>query len=317
MTAAMQLPLGEVIAWMSKATTQSQLVHGLKVAGLDAALARDLLPRYAFSRALRKMEENRVIRQISEDKTHILFQFTKEAKIGDRFRYDLEATLTLNKTSGRIECSNAELERAAAAMLDACMVARTASDVTSIVQRVLKGRGDLFPINPNGGAYFVPQTHAGLIDQVQKFLGEIGGAVNRYAVNAGNPETARSVADNIADGIASALAEYEAAVEAFDGDTRPETIHRAAERIKAAEFKVKGYDALLGVRRDELQEKLKASKAKLRAKVSEIGKKLPAEATEPVKGGGGAEPAPLPVKPAAAVAAVAARGIPIVLDGGA
>lgn len=312
---AMQLPLGEVIAWMSKATSQAALVAGLKAGGLDPALARDFLPRHAFSRALRKMEKNRVIRQVSEDKTHILFQFTSEAKIGDRFRYDLEATLTLNKASGRIECSSAALEATAKAMLDECMDARTATDVTSIVQRILKGRGDLFPINPHGGAYFVPQQHAGLIDQVQQFLGAIGGAVNRFAVSAGNAETARSVRDSIADGIAASLAEYQAAVDAFDKDTRPDTIKRAAERIKVAKFKVEGYAALLGDQKDRLEESLKVASAQLRAKVSEIGRKMPPDEAAKPSGGGGV-PAEAPVVKTGPV--VAARtAMPIILEGGA
>lgn len=274
---SMMLPLGEVIAWMSKATSHAALVGGLSKAGLDPALARELLPRYAFSRALRKMEQDRVIRQVSEDKTHILFQFTAEAKRGDRFVYDLEATLTLNKATGKIECSKAGLETAAETLLAECMEARTASDVTAIVQKVLKGRGDLFPINPNGGAYFVPHAHRGLIDQVQVFLGEIGGAVNRFAVSQGDKATESSVRTSMADGLAAAIYEYEAAIEDMDMDTRPDTIKRAADRIKVAKFKVESYAALLGDQKARLEACVAEAQAKLKAKVKLLGKSMPVE----------------------------------------
>ena len=298
---AMQLPLGEVIAWSSQATSHARLVRGLEVAGLDLTLARELLPRDAFSRALRKMADNRVIRQVSEDATHILFQFTKEAKIGDRFRYDLEATLTLNKSSGRIESSDSFLELAASKMLAEAMDVRTASDVTRIVQRVLEGKGDLFPIRPGGGAYFVPQAHKPLVDSVQRFLGEIGGSVARFAVSAGDKESARSVRDSVADGIAAAIVEYEESVAEFDTDTREDTIRRAADRIKAAKFKVEAYSALLGDQKERLEKSLAEAQAKLRAKVKAIGGKMLAES-----GGGGAIAAPAPER-------VVAR-IPLVFD---
>lgn len=93
MTVAMQLPLGEVIAWSSRATSHAALLRGLEVAALDLTLARDMLPRNAFSRALRKMAENRVIRPLSEDTTQITFQFTKAVKIAFKFHYDLEASM--------------------------------------------------------------------------------------------------------------------------------------------------------------------------------------------------------------------------------
>lgn len=301
MSDSMLLPLGEVIAWRCAATNQAAMVDALRLAGLDPKMARELAPRNAFSRALKKLSDQRVIRQTAENATEIEFQFTKEAKLDGEFVYSREAMLTLVKRDGSIKCDNAALKAAAESQLDRAFGERTASDVTSIVQRIIEAHGDLFPIRPQGGCYFVPQRFAGLVDQVQKFLGGIGGAVVRFAVAQGNPETERSVRDSMAEGIAGAIAEHEAAVAAFDTDTRPDTIKRAAERIRTAKFKVEAYAALLGEQREKLEASLKDAGERLKLKVAEIGKTMPPEP----RGGGGATVAPVPS--GAGHAAVAAR----------
>src|SRR6185312_2177901 len=232
------LPLGEVIAWKCAGSTQAGLVAALKAAGLDAGIARELAPRNAFSRALKKLDDSRVIRQTAEDAKTISFQFTREAKIGSEFQYSLETVLTLDKHTGRIDCPLEALATAARAELDAAFENRTAADVTAIVQRIIERNGDLFPIRPQGGCYFIPQAHAALVDQVQKFLGGINGTVVRFAVSQGNPETERSIRDSVAAGLAGLIAEHEAAVAEFGTDTRPDTIKRAAEKIRTARFKV-------------------------------------------------------------------------------
>lgn len=277
MSDSMMLPLGEVIAWRCAATNQAAMVDALRLAGLDPKMARELAPRNAFSRALKKLSDQRVIRQTAENDTVIEFQFTKEAKLGGEFVYEREAMLKLVKKSGAIECENAGLKAAAEAALDVAFGNRTASDVTSIVQRIIEAHGDLFPIRPQGGCYFVPQKFAPLVDQVQKFLGGIDGAVVRFAVAQGNPETERSVRVSMGEGLAAVIAEHEAAVAAFDVDTRPDTIKRAAERIRTAKFKVEAYAALLGEQRAKLEESLKAAGERLKLKVAEIGKTMPAE----------------------------------------
>lgn len=168
MSDSMLLPLGEVIAWRCSATNQAAMVDALRLAGLDVKMARELAPRNAFSRALKKLSDQRVIRQTAEDATDIQFQFTKEAKLGGEFVYEREALLTLRKKSGEIICIVPALKAAAEAALDVAFGVRTASDVTSIVQRIIEAHGDLFPIRPQGGCYFVPQKFAPLVDQIGK-----------------------------------------------------------------------------------------------------------------------------------------------------
>ena len=138
MTGSLLLPLGEVIAWKCAGTTQAGLVAALKAAGLDACIARELAPRNAFSRALKKLDESRVIRQTAEVARSIQFQFTRESKAGNEFTYALETVLTLEKATGRIDFALDALATVAREELDKAFENRTASDVTKLVQTIIE-----------------------------------------------------------------------------------------------------------------------------------------------------------------------------------
>jgi hypothetical protein len=131
---------------------------------------------------------------------------------------------------------------------------------------------------------------SGLVDQVQKFLGAIDGIVLRFAVSQGSPETERSVRESIAAGLAGLIADHRAAVDAFGADTRPETITRAAERIRTSKFKVEAYATLLGEQRANLEAELKTSATHLKAKMAEIGKATPIKSVADAKIAAGTTP---------------------------
>ena len=89
-------------------------------------------------------------------------------------------------------------------------------------------------------------------------------------------------------------AERNSMIRPRDGaDTRPDTIKRAAEKIRTARFKVEAYAALLGDQKARLETSLAAAAERLRAKVAEIGKPTPAA------GGGGSTAAEVPAGVAA------------------
>src|SRR5438270_6437921 len=96
--------LGEIITWgcASGGIKHLDLVQALRDNGLDEGVARELAPRHAFSRACKKLAQQRIIRQVSEDAKIICFQFTQEQREGDRFEYNFETLLTLDKASGRV-----------------------------------------------------------------------------------------------------------------------------------------------------------------------------------------------------------------------
>ena len=111
---------------------------------------------------------------------------------------------------------------------------------------------------------------------MQGFLGQIDVQVLRFPVPAGTGEGDRSVKEAVASGLATLIADHQAAVDSFGDDTRPETIARAAERIKLTRFKVESYAALLADEKDRLDRALQSTVTRLRAKVAVLAEPVPA-----------------------------------------
>lgn len=264
--------LGEIITWACSgvAIRHLDLIHALRDAGLEEGVARELAPRHAFSRACKKLNEARIIRQVAEDATTITFQFTQESRRGDHFEYALETMLTLEKATGKVSCPLAGLATLAQEELDRCIQARTGGDVTRIIQKLFERQADLFPIREQGGCYFVPQEHVRFVDQVQSFLGRLNGKMNRYPIPAGTPHGDRSVQESVATGIGALIADHAQSIDRFDEDTRPSTLERAAERIRQTRFKIESYACYLAEEKARLERELAAASAKLRAKVETL-----------------------------------------------
>ena len=238
--------------------------------GLDPAVARELAPRHAFTRACRKLSDRRIIRLVAEDATTLTFQFTAESRAGDRYEYVLETMLTLDKQTGAVTCDLPGLATLAQEELDRCIAVRTGSDVTRVVQRLFEKHADLFAIRPQGGAYFVPIAHAAFVERVQGFLGRVNGRLLRFPVPAGTPEGDRSVRQAVADGLAALIAEHRQAVAQFGTDTRPDTLDRAAAQIRTTRFKVESYAAYLAEEKSRLDHELELAADELRAKVEQL-----------------------------------------------
>ncbi|OWK34101.1 DUF6744 family protein [Fimbriiglobus ruber] len=181
--------LGEVIAWTCSgvAVTHPALVAALRDAGLDDGVARELAPKHAFTRACKKLSDQRIIRQVAEDAATVRFQFTHESRDGDRFAYTLETLLALDKTTGQVTCDLPGLATLAQEHLDHAIDARSGADVTRVIQKLFDRHADLFPVRPQGGVYFMPDRHTGFVDRVQAMLGRINGQILRFPVPAGRP----------------------------------------------------------------------------------------------------------------------------------
>ena len=264
--------LGEIITWSCSgvAIQHLNLVTALRDSGLDESVARELAPRHAFSRACKKLSEQRIIRQVAEDDKTIQFQFTAEHKEGDHFTYDLETMLSLHKESGKVSCDLPGLATLAQEELDRCIQARTGSDVTKVVQRLFERTADLFPIRDQGGAYFVPREHITFVDKVQVCLGKLNGKMNRFPVPAGTPHGDRSVKESVAAGLAALIQEHQEAIAGFGADTREKTLERAAERIRLTKHKIEAYAVYLAEERSRLEASLAVAQQQLRAKVEEL-----------------------------------------------
>ena len=264
--------LGEVIAWTCSgvAVTHPALLTARRDAGLDESVARELAPRHAFTRACRKLSDRRIIRQVAEDETAVKFQFTSETRATDRIEYALETMLTLDKRSGTVTCDLPGLATLAQEELDRALDARSGADVTRVIQKLFERHADLFPVRPQGGVYFVPDRHAGFVDRVQAMLGLLNGQILRFPVPRGLPEGDRSVKESVAAGLAALVDEHRKAVAAFGSDTREGTLTRAADKIRATQFKVAAYAEYLLDEKGKLDRAVAAARDELRRKVDQL-----------------------------------------------
>ena len=264
--------LGEVISWTCSgvAVTHPALLAALRDAGLDESVARELAPRHAFTRACRKLSDRRIIRQVAEDEAAVKFQFTSESRRADRIEYELETMLTLDKKTGAVTCDLPGLAALAQEELDRALDARSGADVTRVIQKLFERHADLFPVCPQGGVYFVPDRHAGFVDRVQVMLGRLNGQILRFPVPAGTAEGDRSVKDAVAAGLAALIDDHRKAVAQFGEDTREETLKRAADKIRATQFKIAAYAEYLLDEKGKLDRELAAARDELRRKVERM-----------------------------------------------
>ena len=264
--------LGEVISWTCSGVTvnHAALFAALKDAGLDENVARELAPRHAFTRACKKLSDQRIIRQVGEDDTCVRFQFTHESRAGDKFEYELETMLTLDKKTGTVTCDLPGLATLAQEHLDHAIDVRTGSDVTRVIQKLFERHADLFAIRPQGGCYYVPARHTEFVNKVQGFLGRINGQLLRFPIQAGTAEGDRSVKEAVASGLAALIAEHRLAIESFGTDTRDDTLTRAAEKIRKTQFKVQAYAEYLAEEKAKLDRELVAARQQLRDKVEQL-----------------------------------------------
>jgi hypothetical protein len=251
----------------------------LEAAGLDAGVARELAPRHAFSRACKKLSEQRIIRPVAEDGATIKFQFTQESRSDDKFEYTLETMLTLDKQTGSVSCELPGLATMAQEELDRCIAVRTGGDLTRIIQKLFERQADLFAIRPQGGCYFCPICHTAFTDKIQDLLQRVGGRLLRFPVPAGTEEGDRSVTQAVADGLAAVVAEHRAAVAQFGSDTRSDTLERAAEKIRTTKFKLTAYAEYLSGERERLDRAVAEAERELREKVEQIADTPTAPAT--------------------------------------
>jgi hypothetical protein len=239
--------LGTIVTWGSPANiTLSELRNALTSAGLEPDLARELLPRNAFSRAAKEMEEGRIIQRFNEDASSISFQFTKSEVHSHGIKYDREAVLVLDKASGRVTCTDSVLESVAQAEVDKQMGHRNAGDVTRLVQKVFDNhKGDLVPLRKGGGVYFVPNTHQALVEQVWHFLLSIGGRMSRFAINAGDTTTEGSVADSLVEHFTSMIDDLHKEIGEVDLESPADAISRRRDQIELLKTKLSCYRFLL------------------------------------------------------------------------
>lgn len=263
------------------------VVGALTLAGLDPKTAREFLPRNAWSRACRRLAEQRVIDVIREDEEEALFQFSRRHLAEDRteggqqIEYRKEIKILLDKESGNLFCRDESVLQQARLELEKCMGERTNNDVTSIVHRLFRANGDLMPLPGAAGVYLVPIKYRDFLRKVETFLSKLGRKPHIVPIPEGTEDGDRTVQETVADYLGSLIQDHEAAVEGFGESTRNGTFDAAAKRINETRVKVEAYALYLMDRKDELLAAVDAAKDKLAEAVERLmGKKEEAPEAE-------------------------------------
>lgn len=257
----------------------SAVVEALTLAGLDPKKAREFLPRNAWSRACRRLAEQRVIDVIREDEEEALFQFSRRHLAEDRteggqqIEYRKEIKILLDKDSGNLFCRDESVLQQARIELEKCMGERTNNDVTSIVHRLFRANGDLMPLPGAAGVYLVPIKFRDFLRKVEAFLTKLGRKPHIVPIPEGTEDGDRTVQETVAEYLGSLIQDHETAVEGFGESTRNGTFDAAAKRINETRVKVEAYALYLMDRKDELLAAVDAAKAKLAEAVERLTKK--------------------------------------------
>jgi hypothetical protein len=263
--------VGEIVTWKSPTEIKfSDLKQALAAAGLKESLARDMLPRNAFSRACRELEKNRIIKQIKEKETEkeLVFQFTGEylSDTDGEYHYSKECDLTVSKITGKVLCAITNLQDRAQVLLDNEMSVRRSSDVTRIVQKIFdEYEGDLVTLRERGGCYFVPDRHRDLATMVETFLSHVGGHLRRFSTN-----SQQSTGFALKEHIENLLQKFRKSCEDITSDTSDSITGRRVASLAAIRGKVEAYHGILGFHMEEIEREIEASNKMLRTRINSM-----------------------------------------------
>ena len=239
--------LGEIISWESPTEVSIyQLREALRGAGFKEELARDMLPRHAWARAAKKMEDDRVIDKIEDAGGVMLFQFTKKHFEDKRWDFSVETILTLDKSTGRVSCTQWALEFQAQKLIDEQLPMRSASDVTRIVQNICRSQADLFPIRKQGGVYFVPERHAWVIGSLSTLMNAIGGTLTRFPVPEGNEQGRQSAAQIMQEELHARIEDHIGLIEKYSEKVTADVLVERTKAIVRLKGELESYEAVLG-----------------------------------------------------------------------
>ena len=180
--------LGFLVWWNIRGVeiSRDELVDMLKDCDLDTKYARMHNYRSSFIRALKAMEEKRIIRKVEEDHTRIIYQFTNEIKIEDsddpRLVYSPETTVIVDKcvytktedfASAITQCD----EQIKPVLVELFLKERElyrSADITRYIQNIFNDNADIVSLREQGSVYFIPFVYSPILEKVTKLVKAIG-----------------------------------------------------------------------------------------------------------------------------------------------
>lgn len=268
------LKYGQAVSWKTPGCSYKELRKGLEEAGLDVNRAKELLPRNAFARAAKKLQESRIIKKVKEEDDYVYFQFTKEYATKERIDYSYEAIVRVDKKTGDVMCmEDPALGAQAADLLDAEMEARNSGDITRLIQRIFEDQqGDLIALRDQGGFYFVPTAHVGIVDQVEKLAKHIGGSVRRLSIaidgNGSDDGTRQSIAESMVDHFNGLVKDFRDSCKTFSVDTDAETVGRRTDKLIKLRTKLISYTGILQDQAEGISDAIKQADNEMLARLS-------------------------------------------------
>jgi len=191
--------LGSVVFWNVRnvSITKDEFTKLLEESGLPTKYAREHNYRSAFIRALRNLEEGRIIRRVSEDDDFIVFQFTAEQLTGTsvgsgELKYTTETRVIVSKskyyeTKNFAEAlisempgytANAAINKLVLELFEKEKVRYNSSDITRYLQRIIEEEADLITLRDQGNVYFVPAQFNGVVEKVSTLVSKLSPNTN-------------------------------------------------------------------------------------------------------------------------------------------
>lgn len=191
--------VGVVAYWNIRSVliTKTEFAILLKECDLPEKFAREHNYRSAFIRALRVMEEERIIRKVSEDKDFIVYQFTAEklvdvsAKIGElEYKYETRVIVNKNKyfetgnfTQALVDempgyKAEPTITKKVIELYEKEKVQYRSSDITRYIQRMLQELADFITLRDQGNVYFIPSAFMDVVKKLTKLVSKLGSSAN-------------------------------------------------------------------------------------------------------------------------------------------
>ena len=208
------------------------LLAAMANAQIDQKFLKEMLPKNAFKRSIKELDEGRVIRKTEESADFIKFQFTKETAQGMGFNYSVEDFVTVDKKTGSCTSDiDPQLAVFAEKLINEKMEVRTTGDISRIFKKTFESGLGIYSIRKAGGCYFVPIQSQAMILKFEKFIEEIGGKMRRVQVP-GGAINLKTMAEAVVDGTKQVVDQYREAIENYSDTTPPGVIKNRYEAIQ-------------------------------------------------------------------------------------
>ena len=251
--------LGRIVFWNIRnvALIQTELTQKLIEAGLSDSYAKEHNYRSAYLRALKSMEEQRLVRLVEETSLRSLYQFTQEVRIGQKeeaeLEYNKEAMITIDKVgysvhhdfSKAISCANSDIKNRVVELFEIEKKTFRSSDITRILQSIFTKQAEILPLREQGSIYFVPAFYSGLVESVKTLAGLIPGILFKTIPMPDVSDSRNMLKDAVEDSIGFDFNKLEKELETIDESTNPEWVSGRLDKLDKLKKRINNYASVL------------------------------------------------------------------------